>query len=306
MSEATTLQRLRDANPYPDAAALRETSPDRAVLLAVIEERTHIVSTQLAPPVSPPEKPKRRRGLVAAAAAFVLAIVAIGLVMLVDGGTPEPVSPTPTVEQPIPSPTTAETSPSDLPPPDTSPTESTTVDVTPGTALDVALAFIDARNRYDGQALLSLLSPDATIFDVSQDAGEYAAVAELERILGFEFQSVECNDTSIEGLLRAFCTFEFESAWSRALGLGPVGENNMRIIVEDGQIQDLFVQLNFPVLDEMQTAFASWLLANHPEALVVMFSPDAEFVNVPILTPESIELFEQYTPEYLADSGQSG
>jgi hypothetical protein len=145
MSEHVILKRLREANPVPDPASLREASPDDAILLTAIDERSRSMSTQQAPPIPPPPTDlKRRRPLLIAAAFAVVTILIGAAIVLGVNDEPEVVAP----NDPVPT------------------TVVDGVDPRP-----LSAQWVDAMNQGDLEGALAVLSPEASC-DLPIGSGE--------------------------------------------------------------------------------------------------------------------------------------
>ena len=130
-------QRLRDANPVPHPAALRERPIDASVFLVATQQRSREMQTDHEPIRTKTAPTLRRRNWIPAVVAAVVVILAGGSVLLFTGDT-EP-------------------------------------GVAGGRAspVDIARTFIEARDAWDGEAARSLVADDALIDGFVATADEY-------------------------------------------------------------------------------------------------------------------------------------
>lgn len=177
-----------------------------------------------------------------------------------------------------------------------------------GEPVDIAQAFIEARNGHDGEAMTALLAPDALIEGelVEGDPSRYPLLAEFERAVGMQYQVDDCIETTAADTVRLLCIYLLESSWSQAVGLEPIPVNSFRFNIVDGRIQYLLNNLNFNALAPVQSAFSDWLESNHPDEVERMFRPDDVGVPRPVMTPEAIELFDRYTAEFVTEMSGAG
>lgn len=133
MSERTLLQRLQDANPYPHPEDLLEAQREQTQLLADIDERSRSMSVQQSPPRPETDQPRRwsRRNLVAGLA-VAMTVLVVGFVVVAMVGDSD----------------TAVTS--SIP------------DVVQGDPLPLVDEWVDAMNRSDLGAALTVLSPETS------------------------------------------------------------------------------------------------------------------------------------------------
>lgn len=167
--------------------------------------------------------------------------------------------------------------------------------------VEIALSFIEARNGYDGTAMVDLLAPDAMIQgDLADEPSQYGVVADLERAVDIQYQVSECRDVSTGASLKVSCPYEMDVAWLGALGLEPVGTSSFVFFFADGKITNLLNNLNFRELIEAQDQFIAWVESNHPGDTKRMFRDEPAALPRPLLTSEAVELFERYTAEFVA------
>ena len=261
MSVDVAFQRLRDANPVPRPAALREARPDPSVFLLSTQQRSREMQTEVEPVKTvKPQKPLTRRW-VPALAAFVVVIVAIaGVVMLTDS-TPD-VGFTPTPEE-------------------------------------IARSFVEARDTKEIDRAMALFAPGAVvdtglIFSVEEHRDLFAFFEATGRTNTVD----DCTATVTGPIAEVMCTYTVENAHSRALGVGPYGGSTAEFVIVGGQIEEMTDRFESGLFSvEASEAFRSWVQTNHPEDDPMMYIPR---FGTPNLTPESISLWEKNTVEFVA------
>jgi hypothetical protein len=189
--------------------------------------------------------------------------------------------------------------------------------------VQVAQRFMEARNTYDADAIMTFLPEGGAVIRPMQDnlsvpniltgrtrmdRGRLALAFEAERILEVEYRSVECrSEPSVHYDGRPIvCTYVLDSRLRQIAGIDPAPKV-MRIGVRDGQV----TQLSFPWLGVSFPgnvpaegwAFFEWLQGAHPDAGApghtgTLFRyPGGQDMEL-ILTPDSLDLLEQYLDEY--------
>jgi hypothetical protein len=154
--------------------------------------------------------------------------------------------------------------------------------------------FIAARNAYDGETLVSLVSADASLngLDFIDTADEYTLLADYEQALGLQISEPEC---SVGDPGRVSCTYQAVSTQTEALGVGPY-DGRFVIVIENG----LIVEVNNTIGDEaaygaeVYAPFQSWLIANHPDDVPGLYDD----TNLPVVTPETVPLWDIYSEEF--------
>ena len=194
-------QRLRDANPVPHPAALRERPIDASVFLVATQQRSREMQTKHEPiqtETAPPRR--RRRNWIPAVVAAVVVMILAGASVVVFTGDTEP-------------------------------------DVAGGPAspVEIATAFIEARDAWDGEAARALVADDALIDGFVATADEYLTQDEFERATGWRFMQPDCAETVAGPPADVFCTYTMENAWSRARGVGPFPNSKFWFTIADGR-----------------------------------------------------------------------
>ncbi len=260
MSGTSAFQRLRDANPVPDPAALRERPVDSSVFLAATQQRSmemqtehEAIKTKKAPTRS------RRNWMPALVAAVVVIIAGASVLMFTRDAGP---------------------------------------DVADAEPEAIARRFIDARDTWDGEAALALFAPDAVISGEYGIAftEDYPALFSWFQATDWRWTVEECTVTMAGPPAEVTCTYTQENAFSRALEVES-GPSNFDFITSNGQILKLHNNPGRGSRPPLVGQFFGWVLTTHGEDIEVLYvaSPD-----VPRLTPESIALWEEYSNEFVA------
>lgn len=301
-TEERVMTLLIEANPIPDIDSLDLVDVGGTTYLATLNQRS---SEMIQIEETPPEvAPKRRRPIVAAALTAVIGLI-VGLVLVISNQTAE------------------ETPPATDPTPTTAVTPTTIADVVDpaeAAALAIATGFFEARAGGDADAATSFAFEGHINLGLAESLAAMPDEMAWLDATGWRTEVDTCTVTSPDPAnLRVTCTVTHDNAWSRALGLGPYpGEYYIRI--EEGevfgqvleqpkitQVVSRFIGTAF--LPEAWNPFVSWVETNHPDDVDTMFLPSNFFEEGlflpgerhPSLTPESIELWRQYTEEFVAE-----
>ena len=328
MSDLTSIERrFRMANPVPDPSNPPVPASSAAAALLDINARSIEMQTQVQQlpdqPLTESPAPKKRMIPALAAAAVVIVVIILGVALFnsndetgldvvdqpdttdVDAVEPETPEPAEVVADGETSTDAAEAEPEAEP----------QADPIVETLANEALAgdFIEARAAFDGEAVRALVADDATISRAHEwvdSADDYLVLDDWERAIGMSFLDAECDESS-PGRVR--CTYTMETAMTRALGVGPYA-NSFLFEIVDGEIQQVnHVRNGFEVRGNSEdysdlsyftevffVAFTPWLDANHPGDQDLMFSAESvDNVQPPLITPESILLWEAHVEEFV-------
>ena len=184
----------------------------------------------------------------------------------------------------------------------TDPTQSTPQRTAELTAIRTALEFFDARNAWDGPRVRALVADEADVADFAVEApDDYLAMAVLERTLRWQYLEPECTATLFGDAAQVRCTYLMQNRLSQAAGTGPYSGSWM-----DFDIRDQLIQMVANTFDhslygtEVLVPFTEWLNTNHPgDRHVMFFINDLGDVNRS-LSPESLALWAERLPEYVA------
>jgi hypothetical protein len=172
------------------------------------------------------------------------------------------------------------------------------VDTTPQ---GIAEAFMAALNDHDADALVSLLADDVVIEFGPDTVEGYRPQIEQWQALGWTWEDVACaeappTDTQ-PPVVR--CAYAFSNDLTRAVGVGPYGNNAYRLTIDAGKIQEVNgAETDDPFQAEALGVFFDWVAENHPE--------DAETMHFNYTDEDNLAKWKQYLPEFVADMEASG
>ena len=169
-------------------------------------------------------------------------------------------------------------------------------------AIAIALGFLDARNAWDGPAVRALVADDADVGDFAVSApDDYLAMAVLERTLEWQYVEPECTATPEVTVTHVRCTYLMQNRLSRAAGTGPYEGSHLDIDVADGRLRrvvNTFRHDRYAV--EVLGPLTDWLNTAHPGDTDVMFTTNERGEANRSLAPESLALWAERLPEYVA------
>lgn len=171
---------------------------------------------------------------------------------------------------------------------------------TPETPLEIAEAFIEARDEYDIDTTLALLAPDAVISDVTDNVEGYRGHFERFEIVGQRTYLEECTVQSEGPPSRVECTYTHEGDWSRALGAGPYDGSYFVFTIESGRITRVTNFFDTTAFSpEVWEVFAAWVADNHPDDVLRLYQDSSQ--SGLLTTPEALDLLRQFTEEFVAE-----
>jgi hypothetical protein len=170
------------------------------------------------------------------------------------------------------------------------------------TAIRTALEFFDARNAWDGPAARALVADDADVADFAVDAPDhYLAMAVLERTLQWQYLDPVCTATMDGAVGHVRCTYLMQNGLSEAVGTGPYSGSRMDFEISDGLIQMVANTFDHSLYStEVLVPYVEWLDVNHPGDSDVMFITNEQGDTNRSLSPESLALWAEHLPEYVA------
>lgn len=127
---------------------------------------------------------------------------------------------------------------------------------------------------------------------------EYRGLFEYWDIFHWRWTLDQCQEVVEGPPSRASCDYKVENDWSRAQGSDSVA-GQLEFLVDDGLIVE--VNRDTPGWGEVVRGWFSWLERSHMEQIPVMFrlSDDGRLTGGPATTPEALDLYRTYLPEYL-------
>lgn len=276
-STERAFDRLRSANPVPDPAALAtrstpsEASHFEALRRLQMGTDRVAVGDERAPTTPDPPASRANRWMVAVVAAIIVALLAVTIPLLTRDPAPRPdeVAAVPN-EDPAPGPEGA----------------------TPPTL--VARQVLQSAGD---PSVATLFAPDAVIesatLDIEGGVEEWIQWQTWAAAIGGEWTDIECERT---GGGDVACAYRQSSAIETANGVEP-SEHVRTFTIENGLVTHMSEQAPEAPAGEGEAwlHFYTWLFDAHPRAERIV---DPE-TFVPVLTPESIDLWERYTNEYV-------
>jgi hypothetical protein len=181
-------------------------------------------------------------------------------------------------------------------------------------AAEIAQGFAEAWGANDVDRALPYLS-DYSAVKVprgSFEATSFASVDELRRwsaagdavAMGADWIVEDCErqDNGTDAGINFHCSYAFHAFGSDAIGLGPYGGNHLDITVGDGHIVSA-VEVVDPntngLAEEMWWPFAGWLVANHPDDVLVMFATADGGMLKDSYTDDEISVWARRVEEYV-------
>jgi hypothetical protein len=264
------------ANPVPDEDALVIDERDVTAYLANLEERSSEVTKLDTKQTSVPGRRRPSTFWLAAA----VAVVVLGVPVVAELGDEDLQPAVPTSEE-------------------------------------VAETFVEGLESLDAGSVEGLLTEEATAmylatfgYDETQQ-GSIEGLWEWAAIYGMSYRFEGCSESSMTGGPPPAdspgdrgtfftCHYELENDWTRAIAQSPMA-GQFRLEVADGQI--VWLVEDFP-WDELEPAWRmviEWVQTEHPGDYTTMFidGPPGELALSAKLTPESLSLWREYTPQII-------
>lgn len=168
--------------------------------------------------------------------------------------------------------------------------------------IEVATAFMKARDAYDVDTTLMLLSPDANILDFGawpREPDEYRGLFDFWRIHNWSWEHQGCEEIATGPPTRVTCSYLIENDWTQAQSVDPVLGEHEFVVDSDGLISE--VTRDFRNFREVFVQWFEWLESSHRSDIRTLYRFDEEgnLTGGPATTPEALELFRQYLPEYV-------
>jgi hypothetical protein len=166
--------------------------------------------------------------------------------------------------------------------------------------LETAESMAQAITTGDAESLLALLSSDAAVgIGPAETLADIPALGEFWEAIGAQLAPGECHvnpPPALVGSTRlAHCEFRLTDAWGETLGVEPL-ETRADFQIRDGEVVDAWLRYPQRYQDATLGRFLDWRNENHPEAIGIMQDEDGLR-----LTEESVDLFRQYTEEFVAE-----
>jgi hypothetical protein len=158
--------------------------------------------------------------------------------------------------------------------------------------VELAEAYMEARNAHDADRWAELFSKEATIVDIPPvaDLSELSLFAEVEAQFELQFSPYECS-VAVDNERMVTCTYELDSRLQRVLGEGPVS-GEISIFTEDGKVT--LTAHSFPsAYEEAWFPFGDFLVSEG--VFNDIYRADSRGTQ---LTPEAVSLHGEYLDRY--------
>jgi hypothetical protein len=186
-------------------------------------------------------------------------------------------------------------------------------------SLATAESFLAAWIAGDGDAAARLFTSDGTYGSGVVSPDQLAALHDWYRAVGWEFRALGCQAGSAgtpNGEVVVGCTFTENNDLGRALDWAPITDSFG--IVVNGGLRRASERFGFDAYRDLWFTFKDWVAEAHPDDLDRMFlhprepwpgvrtftgDPPFEALNAyPLLTDDSITLWEQYVDEFITST----
>ncbi len=305
---------LAEANPVPEPAT-DAPALDALAYLALLEERS---STMTMLDIEPRTEPPRRRPpwTVAAAAAVAVLVIGVAIALANRGNDPEPPATTTS--------TTTTTAPTTTTVADST---TTTTAVSRGEAqagLAISIAYLEAAANGDVASIEELAIEGQVQGFIAGSFETLRSEMAWREAVGWTVVPDECSVADPSPVnTRIQCSVTHQLSWATALEAGPFeGEYFLRVHhpgdryvgrdITITTVTEVVTRITDEqrVLEEAWLPFLAWLDEQYPESVDAMLNDQltlpywfGETQPVPRLSPESIELWRQYTEEFVAEFG---
>jgi len=189
--------------------------------------------------------------------------------------------------------------------PDTAPDTQSQEQTEELAAIQTALEFFEARNAWDGPATRALVADEAQVADFAVEApDDYLAMADLERTLQWQYLDPQCVARASDEVTHVRCSYVMQNRLSQATGTGPYRGSHIEFEISEGLIKTVVNTFEHGLYGpEVLEPFSEWLAANHPGDMDVMFFINESGDVNRSLSPESLALWAERVPEYVAFRG---
>lgn len=173
------------------------------------------------------------------------------------------------------------------------------------TPVDVAMAFIEARDAHDLETTRTLLAPGAVINDTVRSLEGYEVEFQIDEILGWQLTVDQCVERSLGPPVEIRCDYTHDTAWSRALGHESLPGGTFTFDIQDGQILKVTHFFNTGGLTDLAwKPFVWWVRDTHPDRFESVFTDNTG--QALRRTPEALALLEELSSEFIAQAGEAG
>ena len=162
-----------------------------------------------------------------------------------------------------------------------------------------ATDFLRSFAAFDAEGAGAYLADGASTEGIiGEDVQDYAQAIALYQAWGYEQQLGSCFQAGATATaLEVRCPFAYQLLGSGELGLGPFDGSHFTVTVDNqsGLITKVdSTWLTGDFARNVTDPFTEWLTATHPDA-----EAQITVAGQPVLTPESLALWEQYRTEYV-------
>jgi hypothetical protein len=174
------------------------------------------------------------------------------------------------------------------------------------TAVDIARDFVQASAAYDIAAASQDLASDAQmqVWEDTDDVAHWRNGMTWGEAVGFTVLPKGCVRVGSYAFgTVARCRFDLHSLGSEHLGIGPFPDNYFDVVVEEGQI--VVVDMNVPFEtnghnEQVWEPFVAWLEEEHPNdaAKMIMDNPDGS--QSAAHSDEVLAMWDRYVDEWVA------
>lgn len=173
------------------------------------------------------------------------------------------------------------------------------------TPVDIAVAFVEARNAHDLETTRSLLAPGAVINDLVRSLDAYAVEFQIDEILDWRPVIDQCVERDLGPPVEVLCGYTHDNALSRALGHESMPGGTFTLEIQDGKIVRVTHFYNPEGMRALAwQPFVYWVRDFHPDEFENLFTDTTG--QALQRTPEALALLEQLSTEFVSEMSQEG
>ena len=164
----------------------------------------------------------------------------------------------------------------------------------------VGLEFLEARDKWDAEALFSLLADSFESYDLQRVSTleDYQDAMAYYQALNWNWTAERCDDIGQRAdVYKVLCVSELTNDLTRGLDNG--GYNmGWGLEIENGKIIGIYPEWNRAFVDNNLQPFRGYLLKNHPNDYPKIYPETSSFLP---RGEEALTLLKRYVAEFLAD-----
>jgi hypothetical protein len=172
--------------------------------------------------------------------------------------------------------------------------------------VDIAGDFVDAFAAYDIDRAAEDLAPGAQmkVWEDGDDVGHWRNGMEWGEAVGFTVLPGDCVRVGSYAFgTVARCSFDLHNLGSERLGIAPFPNNYVDVVVEEGQI--VVVDMNVPFetnghSEQVWEPFVAWLEREHQDDFSKMIVENPDGTQSATHSEEVLALWERYVDEWVA------